>query len=72
MEAIGHAVAKMHQRDGAGLDVGRVEDREVAAVFARAPDHRQQQAVALGSILAAFDEYRLRNAVTRPLPLAAG
>src|SRR3984893_17687966 len=65
------AVAEMDQCDGAGLDVGRVEDREVAAVLARTPDHRQQEAVALGCLVVALDEHRLRNAVAGRQQVAA-
>ena len=43
MKAIRHAVGEMHQRDGAGLDIGRIEHGEVAAVLPRAIDHREQQ-----------------------------
>ena len=52
-------MAEMHQRDGTGLDVLRVEDGEIAAVLPRAPDHREQPAVALGGVLAALDKDRL-------------
>ena len=52
VKAVGHAVAELHQRDGAGFDVGGVEHREVAAVLPRAPDHREQPAVAFRGILA--------------------
>src|SRR5207248_1398991 len=32
VKTVGHAVAELHQRDGAGLDIGGVEHGEVAAV----------------------------------------
>src|SRR6476659_8529194 len=63
VKAVGHAVAEMDQGDRTCLHVGRVEYGEIAAVFARAPDHGEQPAVALGGILAALDEYRLGNGV---------
>src|SRR5712692_5815956 len=59
VKAVGNPMAQLHQRDRAGFDIGGIEHCEVAAVFAAAPDHRQQPAVALGGILAAGDEHRL-------------
>src|SRR5215217_1058949 len=38
VKAIRHAVAEMHQRDGAGFDILRIEHRKIAAVLPRAPD----------------------------------
>src|SRR5690242_556134 len=77
VKTIGHAMAEMHQRHRTGLNVLGVEDREIAAVFPRAPDHRKQPAVALGSLAAALDEYRLgdgvaggQEIVAEPLALA--
>ena len=52
MKAIGYAVAQIHERHRTILDVGRVENGEVAAVLACAIDHGQQPAVAFGGILA--------------------
>src|SRR6266851_6839426 len=63
VKAVGHPMSQLHQRGGTGFDVGGVEDREIAAIFPRPPDHRQQPAVALGRIVAARDEYRLRDGV---------
>src|SRR6202011_5306098 len=63
VKAVGHAMAEMHQRHRAGYDIPSVEHRKVAAVFPRAPDRRQQPAVALGGISTALDEHRLRNGV---------
>src|SRR5882757_4588320 len=59
VESIGHAMAEMHQRRRTCLDIGGVEDGEVAAVLAGAPHHREQPAVALGGVTAARDEDRL-------------
>ena len=56
-------MAELHQRHRTGLDIGGVEHRKVAAILARAPDHRQQPAVAFGGILAAVDEHWLGNGV---------
>ena len=63
MKSIGDSMSELHQGDRAGLDIGGVEYREIAAVFAAAPDRGQQPAVALGGILAALDEYRFGNGV---------
>src|SRR5260370_8219176 len=63
MKTVRHAMAELHQRDRAGFDVVGVEHCEIAAVFPGAPDHRQQPAVALVSLAAARDEYRLRDGV---------
>ena len=41
VKAVGHPMPELHQRHRAGLDVGGVEDREIAAVFARPPDRGQ-------------------------------
>jgi hypothetical protein len=38
VEAIRHAVAEMHQRDGPRLDILGVENRQIAAILLRAPD----------------------------------
>ena len=54
MKSIRHAMAEMHQRDGAGFDIPGIEHRQIAAVFPRAPDRRYQPAVTLGSICAAL------------------
>src|SRR3954453_5294869 len=40
MEAVGHTMAEMHQRDGPRLDILGVENRQIAAVLLRAPDRR--------------------------------
>src|SRR5690349_3644723 len=63
VETVGHAVAEMHQRRGAALDVLRIEHCQVAAVLLRAPDHREQPAVALGGVLGPLDEDRLGDSV---------
>src|SRR6266404_7890258 len=63
VKAVGNAMAELHQRYGTGFDIGGVEHREIAAVFARAPDHRQQPAVALGGLIVAGDEHRFGNGV---------
>src|SRR5579863_5791238 len=63
VKTIGHAVAEMHQRNGTGLDVGRVENGELADVLGRAPHRREQPAVALGGVLGSLDEHGLRDAV---------
>src|SRR6266536_2195647 len=42
VESIWHAMAEMHQRYWTRLDIFRIEHRKIAAVFARAPDRRQQ------------------------------
>src|SRR6266568_8282708 len=63
MKSIGNPMPELHQGDGAGLDVGGVEYREIAAVFAAAPDRGQQPAVTLGGIAAAGDEHRLGDGV---------
>ena len=63
MESIGYTMAEMHQRHRAGVDVLRIEDREIAAVFPRAPDGCKQPATAFGGLRAAFDKHRLRNGV---------
>src|SRR6266705_6510535 len=63
MKSIGNPMPELHQGDGAGLDVGGVEYREIAAVFAAAPNRGQQPAVALGGIVAAGDEHRLGDGV---------
>src|SRR6185437_5982841 len=41
VKAVGHPVPQLYERNGAGFDVGGIEDREVAAIFVGAPDHRQ-------------------------------
>src|SRR5436190_9490455 len=48
VETVRHAMAEMHQRDGTCFDVLRVEHREIAAILLRAPDRREQPAIALG------------------------
>src|SRR5580700_6637381 len=63
MKAVGHAMGEMHERDGAGFDIGAVEHREVAAVFTCAIDHGEQPAVAFGGVLAALDKDRLGDRV---------
>src|SRR6201999_2276566 len=65
VEAIRHAMAEMHQRRRTSLDVARIEHREIAGVAARAPDHREQPAVAFGCVLIALDEPRLGDRVAR-------
>jgi hypothetical protein len=40
VKAIWHALAEMHQRDGARFDILRIEHRKIAAVLPRAPDRR--------------------------------
>jgi hypothetical protein len=40
VKAVGHAMAEMHQRHGAGFDILGVENSEIAAVLLRAPDRR--------------------------------
>src|ERR1700726_4997998 len=71
VKAVGHAVAEMNQCDGAGLDVGRVEDREVAAVLARAPDPRHKEPVPPGFLVLALHNHRLRNALSGRQHVAA-
>src|ERR1700737_4770237 len=61
VESIGHAVAEMHQRRRAGLDIARIEHREIAGVGPRAPHHGEQPAVAFGCVLLALDEHPLRD-----------
>src|SRR5712671_297186 len=56
MKTIGNAMAKMHQRDRAGLDISGIEYRKIAAVFPRAPDRGEQPAVAFRGVGAAFDK----------------
>src|ERR1700704_3369452 len=63
MKTIGNAMAKMHQRDGAGLDISGIEYRKIAAVFPRAPDRGEQPAVAFRGVGAAFDKDSFRNGV---------
>lgn len=63
MEAVGDAVAELHQGRRAGLDVGGIEHGEIAAVLPCAPNHREQPAVAFGGILGSFDENRLGDGV---------
>src|SRR3954447_22240239 len=63
VKTVGHAMAELHQRDGAGLDISGVEHGEVAAVLPRAPDHRQQPAIAFRGILRPLDEDRFGNGV---------
>src|SRR5450631_3541104 len=63
MKTVGHAMPELHQRHRTCLDIAGIEHRKIAAVFAPAPDRRQQPAIAFGGILAALDEYRLRNGV---------
>src|SRR6185503_6965968 len=63
VKTIRHAMAEMHPRDRAGFDVPSVEHREIAAVLLRAPDGREQPAVALARLAATFDKYRFRNGV---------
>src|SRR5947208_16588434 len=75
VKAIRHAMAEMHQRDGTCFDVLRVEHREIAAILLRAPDRREQPAIALGGVSPAFDEHRFGNRVAggqqiMPEPLA--
>src|SRR5260370_35831796 len=64
MKSIGDSMSELHQGDGAGLDVGGVEYREIAAVFAASPDRGQQPAVTLGGIVSAGDEHRLGDGVS--------
>src|SRR6185437_1339806 len=63
VKTVGNAVAEPYQRHRTRIDVGGVEHRKIAAVFASAPYHRQQPAVALDGILAAGDKYRLGDGV---------
>src|SRR5256885_5359273 len=63
LKAIRHAMAEMHQRDGTCFDVLRVEHREIAAILLRAPDRREQPAIALGGVSPAFDEHRFGNRI---------
>src|SRR5207247_4664145 len=63
VEAVGHAMAEMHQRDGTGFDILRVEHGKIAAVLPRAPDRGKQPAIALGGVSAAFDKHRLGNSI---------
>ena len=72
-------MAEMHERRRAALDILRIEHRKIATVLPRAPDHREQPAVALGGILAALDEDGLgdgvagrQQVITQPLTLAVG
>src|SRR5260370_36888813 len=69
MKSIGNPMPELHQGDGAGLHIGGVEYREIAAVFAAAPDRGQQPAVTLGGLVAAGDKERPRDgeAAGRPL-----
>src|SRR4051794_28875074 len=63
MKAVRNASLQLHERRGPRRDIAGVEHRKIAAVFARAPDHRQQPAIAFGGLTPAFDEYRLGNGV---------
>src|SRR3954453_5028315 len=63
VEAVGHAMAEMDQRDRAAADVGGIEHRKVAAVGLVAPDHGQQPAAALGGLGAPRHEDRLGQTV---------
>src|SRR5688572_12342707 len=58
MDAIGHTMSELHQRHRTAGHIGGVEHRKIAAVFAAAPDHRQQPAVSLAGVVAAGDERR--------------
>ena len=48
VKTVGHAMAEMHQRDRTRLDIAGVEHSQIAAVLSRAPDRREQPAVAFG------------------------
>src|SRR5581483_6346 len=63
VKTIGHAMAEMHQRDGTGGYVGRVEDSKLADVLGRAPHGREQPAVAFRGVLGSLDEHGLGDAV---------
>src|SRR4051794_1069424 len=63
MKAVRNTSPQLHHRRGACLDIAGVEHRKIAAVFAGAPDHREQPAIAFGGAGPAFDEYRLGNGV---------
>src|ERR1700688_1330815 len=63
VKAVGHPVPELHQREGTSLNIGGVEDREVATVLGCAPDRCQQPAIALGGIVPAGDEYRFGDGV---------
>src|SRR6202521_2873692 len=63
VKAVGYAMAELHQRHRTCFDIAGVEDGEIAAVFARAPYRGQQPAVALGGLVVAGDEDRLRNRI---------
>src|SRR5580692_8179931 len=65
VKTIWHAVAEMHQRYRSRLDIGGVEDSEVACVLLRPPHRREQPAVALGSVLASLHKDRLGDAVAK-------
>src|SRR3954453_9611205 len=63
VKTVGHAMAELHQRDGAGLDISGIEHGEVAAVLPRAPDHRHQPAIAFRRIFRPLDEHRFAYGV---------
>ena len=51
------SAAELYQCRGTRLDIACVEYRKIAAVFPRAPYHRQQPTIALGGVRPTFDEY---------------
>src|SRR3569833_2315314 len=63
VETVRHAVAEMNKGCGTRFDVGGIEYSEIAAVCGRAPDDREQPAVALAGVGAARHEHRLRQRV---------
>src|SRR3954467_12310301 len=63
VKTVGHAMAELHQRDGAGLDILGIEHGEGAAVLPRAPDHRHQPAIAFRRIFRPLDEHRFGDGV---------
>src|SRR5205085_1744126 len=71
MKTVGNAMAKMHQGDRPGRDIGGVEHLEIAAVLPRAPDCRQLPAIGLRRIIAARDEDRFGDGVVRGQDIVA-
>src|SRR3984957_18024581 len=57
VEAVGNPMSQLHQRDGAGLDIGRIEHRQVAAVFAPTVNDGQEPAAALAGSVSTRDKY---------------
>src|SRR5687767_7523668 len=56
VKSVGDPVRQLHQCHRTCLDIGGVEHREIAAVFAGAPDGREQPAVSFRRVPATLDE----------------